>query len=96
MSLPGQSHPHSGPGWGGAQHTPHETTAAPKPPPPPGVQLPRTAPTGPVVTNGGGRRRFPGGSLTIAALPFFLLPDDDPWEPERWRRLGEPLGPGGR
>lgn len=52
--------------------------------------------TGPSATPGGAsvnppsqRRRFPGQSLTIAALPYFLLPEDDPWDDERWRRLGE-------
>ncbi len=90
MSLPGQPHPNGGPGWVSAPLTPHETTVTPpSPPTPPGVQLPSPAPSGPVVNNGGGRRKFPGGSLTIAGLPYFLVPDDDPWDRERWRRLGE-------
>jgi hypothetical protein len=51
----------------------------------PGGSLPNPGPV---------RRRFPGQSLTIAALPYFLLPDEDPWDRERWRRLGERPGPG--
>jgi hypothetical protein len=92
MTLPGQPHLNGGTGWIPEPLTPHETTVSP--PSPPGVQLPEVAPSGPVVSNGGGRRKFPGGSFTLAGLPLFLIPDDDPWDRERWRRLGEPPDPG--
>jgi hypothetical protein len=39
------------------------------------------------------RKRLPIDTLSLAAYAF-LAPDDDPWNPERWRRLGEtPPGP---
>jgi hypothetical protein len=70
--------------------TPHEVTLARQAPPlPPAVHAPSVSPASLSADARAGRRRFPVGSITIAALPYFLIPDDDPWDRERWRRLGE-------